>query len=633
VTNAAVSRAEAAPAVFRAGPGAVLALVLFCVYGGLALSVDFPRAALGLQSDEATYYMMGYSLALDGDLTYRREDLVRVWREFPTGPSGVFLKRGRDVTAWGFMRRPPFIWTSSVPDADTSRYFFGKSFIYSAFAAPFVRLFGTNGFLFFHAILLALVAWCGYLFLHARMPATPALLLTGAFLMASVVPVYFVWITPELFIFSMAFLAYFCWLYKEVAPARRAGWLLGGASDHAAAILLGVVTFSKITNALLMPPIVLWQLWRRQWRRAIVSSAAFVAVAGGLYAINTAISGEWNYQGGVDRSTFVAEFPLQTPRSGFDVGMEKERNEALTEIIFDRRVFWTNLAHNLAYVFVGRFAGIGAYFFPAVFALAGFVIAFRRRPGWQYLVAAAAVAQLLAFIVATPYTWNGGGGSVGNRYFMSAYGLFLFLMPALQRFSLAFVPWIVGALFTAPIVLNPFYASFYPGSYAKHGPLRWLPVELTLVYDWPINTDASRVRLWFGDHPGVGDRGFQIYYFDDNAYLPEADKSFWVKGESRAEFLIKTDRASSQVVLTLTAGAVATDVVASVGRRTQRVSLRAGEQQRVFFRLDPGFLYQGTWPVWTASVSSSRGFVPIFHETATSDVRYLGVRVDPMLVE
>ena len=56
-------------------PGAIFALLLLCVYGGLALAVDFPRAAFGIQSDEATYYMMGYSLALDGDLTYRREDL------------------------------------------------------------------------------------------------------------------------------------------------------------------------------------------------------------------------------------------------------------------------------------------------------------------------------------------------------------------------------------------------------------------------------------------------------------------------------------------------------------------------------------------------------------------------------
>jgi hypothetical protein len=620
-------------------PGAMLALLLLCVYGGLALSVDFPRAALGIQSDEATYYMMGYSLALDGDLTYRREDLVRVWREFPSGPSGVFLKKGRDVTDWGFMRRPPFVWTTSVPDPDPSRYYYGKSFIYAAFAAPFVRLLGTNGFLVFHAVLLALVAWCGYVFLLARMRAAAGAILTGSFLLASVVPVYFVWIAPELFNFAVGFLAYFCWLYTLVATREQAPWgmrwLFGGANDLAASVLLGIVTFSKVTNASLFPPILAWMLWRREWRRAIVSTIAFAAVAGGLFAINIAISGEWNYQGGEDRASFYNEYPLQTPESRFEkIGVTKERNEALTEIIFDRRVFVTNLVHNLGYFVAGRYTGLLPYFFPALFALIAFVLGFRRRPAWQYFVVAAALAQMLTFIVGTPYTWHGGGGSVGNRYFMNAYGLTLFVMPVVPRLWLAFVPWIVGVLFTAPLVLNPFYASFYPGSYAKHGPLRWLPVELTLVYDWPINTDTSRVRVWFGDHPPEHkDLGFQIYFFDDNAYLPEGDKSFWVKGESRAEFLIKTDKPISRAVLTLTAGVVPTDVVVTVGRRTQQVSLAAGEQQRVFFSLDPGFLYQGTWPVWTASVSSSRGFVPIFHETGSSDTRYLGVRVDPMLIQ
>ena len=618
-------------------PGAVLALLLLCVYGGLAISVDFPRAALGIQSDEATYYMMGYSLALDGDLTYRREDLLRVWREFPSGPSGVFLKKGRDIIDWGFMRRPPFVWTTTVPDPDPSRYFYGKSFIYSAFAAPFVRLLGTNGFLVFHAVLLALVAWCGYVFLLARMRAATAAILTAGFLMASVVPVYFVWIAPELFNFAVGFLAYFCWLYKLVATREQAPWgmrsLFGGASDTAASVLLGIVTFSKITNVLLFPPLLVWMLWRREWRRAIVSTIAFAAVAGGLYAINIAISGEWNYQGGEDRASFYHEYPLQTPGSTFEVGVTKERNEALTDIIFDRRVFATNLAHNLGYFIVGRYSGLLPYFFPALFALIAFVVGFRRRPAWQYFVVASALAQMLTFIVATPYTWHGGGGSIGNRYFMSAYGLLLFVMPALPRLWVALVPWVVGALFTAPLVLNPFYASFHPGSYAKHGPLRWLPVELTLVYDWPINTDSSRVMVWFGDHEDGKDPGFQLYFFDDNAYLPAENKTFWVKGESRAEFLIKTDKPMSKAVLTLTAGPVPTDVVMRVGRRTQQISLKAGEQQRVFFNLDPGFLYQGTWPVWTASVSSSRGFVPIFHEAGSTDTRYLGVRVDPMLIQ
>ena len=221
-------------------PGAVLALLLLCVYGGIAVSVDFPQAAMGIQSDEATYYMMGHSLAQDGDLTYRRDDLLRVWKDFDTGPAGVFLKRGSDIVEWGFMRRPPFFWTRLAPDPDGSRLYFGKSFIYPLVAAPLVKVFGTNGFLVLHALLLGGVAWCAYLFLHARAPALPSVLLADAFVMASVVPVYFVWITPELFNFALGCFAYFCWLYKEVASPdhmpRRLRWLAGPRSDVAAAL-------------------------------------------------------------------------------------------------------------------------------------------------------------------------------------------------------------------------------------------------------------------------------------------------------------------------------------------------------------------------------------------------------------
>lgn len=619
-------------------PGLLLAAVILSLYGGLALSVDFPRAAFGLHSDEATYYMMGHSLAEDGDVTYRREDLVRVWREFPGGPSGLFLKRGRDILDGGLMLRPPFFWTRTQPDPDGSRLFFGKSFIYPLFAAPFVAAFGTNGFLVFHAVLLTLVAWCAFLFLHARMRADIAALLAGAFLMVTVVPVYFVWIAPELFNFSLGLLAYFCWLYKEVAPAshvgRRARWLLSSSSDVVAVVLVGIATFSKVTNALLVVPIVVWLAWRRRWGRAALVSALFFGVAAGLFAVNTAIAGEWNFQGG-ERATFYWEFPYQNPTATFDTLVQKlhGRDEALTDIIFDPRVFWTNLRHNIKWFFVGRYAGLVAYFFPAVFVLAAYLLTLRRRPLWQHLVFASGVAQILVFIVMTPYTWNGGGGSVGNRYFMSAYGVFLFLMPAVSRVSVALIPWIIGAIFTAPLVLRPFAASFRPGDNAKSGPLRLLPVELTTVYDWPINTDPTRVRVWFGNYPEGSSPGFQIYFFDDNAYQQEVDKSFWVKGESRAEFLIKTDRPMKRLQLTLSAGAAATTVKAVLSGRSQEVSLQPGESRQILFAMPTGFPYQGQWPVWVASVSSSAGFTPIFIDPAAKDTRYLGVRVTPILVE
>jgi hypothetical protein len=631
---------EAQPALSTAAPpsyapGGWLVIAILCLYGGLALTVDVPRASMGIFSDEATYYMMGHSLAQDGDLTYRREDLVRVWREFPSGPAGVFLKRGKDVIDWGLMLRPPFVWTRAQPDPDRSRLFYGKAFIYPLAAAPFVRVFGTNGFLVLNAILLALVVWCGYLFLHATMRPAIAASLAGAFVFASVVPVYAVWIAPELFNFALGGLAYFCWLYKEVAPPNRirgrSRWLLGSASDVAAAALIGMAAFSKLPNALLMPPIVLWQIWRRQWGRAALSSAVFALACAGLFGINTAISGEWNYQGG-ERNTFYWEFPFQTADSGFEVGAAKSRDEPLTEIIFDPAVFWTNLRHNLFWYFTGRYSGLVAYFFPALFAMAAFLFAARRRPLWAYLVLAGALAQVLFFVIVTPYTWMGGGGSVGNRYFIGAYGVFLFLTPPIRSAALAALPWIVGGFFMAKLVLNPFETSMHPGRYADHGPLRWLPVELSNANDLPINTDTTRVRVWFGDNEEQGDPGFQIYFLDDKAFGREADRSFWTKGSSRAQFMIKTDRPMKRLVLTLTAGPVPTRVTASLSGRRQDASLQPGGSQQIAFAMDAGFPYQGRWPVWIASVSSSNGFVPIFEGDGT-DTRYLGVRVKPTLVE
>jgi hypothetical protein len=639
-TVAAVKAAAESPD-FRLG--GVLALVLLAVYGGVALTVDFPRAAIGIQSDEATYYMMGHSLAEDGDLTYRRQDLERVWKEFSSGPTGLFLKRGRDVLEGGAMLRPPFVWFRTQADPDPARFFYGKSFIYPVFAAPFVKIFGTNGFLLFHALLLAGVAWCAFLFLHARAPAIPSAVVAGAFIMATVVPVYYVWITPELFNFALGFFAYFCWLYKEVAPRERMPWGLrwtaGARSDLAAAVLLGIATFSKPSNALLFVPLALWLIWRRRPARLIVASALFVGVAAGLFAINTAISGEWNYQGG-ERRTYYWEFPFQTPRSTFETGTPMARDEAQGDVILQESVFWTNFGNNLKWYFVGRYSGLIAYFFPAVFALVAFLAGARNRPVWQWLVLASGLAQILLFVITLPYTWFGGGGSVGNRYFMGFYGIFLFLLPPIASAAVAIVPWIVGGIFMAKLVLNPFATSVAPGVYTESGPLRMLPVELSNVNDLPINTERSERVVWFGDDPdrqaGTKDPGFQIYFLDRNAFR-EADKSFWVKGESRADFLIKTDRLMKRLTLTLTAGPVPATVRADLEGRSQEVEIPAGDSRQITFAMGRGFPYMKNDDgkprfVWTASVSSSTGFVPLFTEGG-ADTRFLGVRVRPLLVE
>ncbi len=600
--------------------------MFLCVYGTLALTVDFPRAAQGFKSDEATYYMMAYSLIEDADLAYTKDDLVRVWREFPRGPAGVFLKKGRTL--------------GGEVDPNPNRLYYAKSFIYPLCAAPFVKVFGTNGFLVLHALLLSIVILCGYLFLHARSGPLVSAVLASGFVMVSVVPVYFVWLMPEVFNFSLVFLAYFCWLYKEVArpePAPpRMQWLFSGRSDVVAAVLLGIATFSKVTNALLFAPIVLWQVWTLVRARSIrtstvlASALAFVLLAGGLFAINKTISGEWNYQGG-DRETYYFEFPFQNEVPKHELGLSKSRGEVMmSHIIFNPRTFTSNLIHNLEYFFVGRHTGLLGYFFPSLFAMTAFLLAPRQRPAWQWLVLGSGLLQGLVFIVATPYTWHGGG--VGNRYFFSGYGVMLFVLPPIQSLGVAFAPWIVGSLFVAPMVLNPFVASFHSEDNAKSGPLRLLPVELTLVNDLPVNNEPQHARLWFGDI-GRGDPGFLVYLLDDNAYNRDPDKSFWTRGRARAEFIIKTDKPIRRATFTLTAGAVATDVRVTIGRRSENVHLEPGDTRDVTFSMPPGLPYEKEVQAlaWTGSVFSSAGFTPIFFDANSSDSRYLGVRVQPWL--
>ena len=147
-----------------------------------------------------------------------------------------------------------------------------------------------------------------------------------------------------------------------------------------------------------------------------------------------------------------------------------------------------------------------------------------------------------------------------------------------------------------------------------------------------MNTDPEHARIWFGDTV-AGDPGFLVYFLDDNAYGRELDKSFWTRGRSRAEFIIKTDRPMRRAIFTLTAGPVADDVRVEIGGHTQDVHLDPGQSKDVSLAMGSGTPFEKEVHalVWLASVTSSSGFTPIFYDEHASDARYLGVRVRPVL--
>lgn len=620
----------------RRRAGWMATAMVFAVFAGLSLWIDpvdvrrtpvDPTATPGFQSDEATYYLMAHSLVRDFDLEYRHEDIVRTRAEFPLGPSGVFLKRGTTL--------------DGAPDPDTSRLFYGKSFIYSLTAAPFVALFGTNGFYLWNSVLLAAGFFFAYLFLSARSGVTLSLLLAGGLIFPTVVPVYWAWITPELFNCVLGLGAYFCWLYKFVAPipsSSRTAWLRGPASDVVAALIIGVLTFSKLSNGLLGAPLGLWWLWHRDWKRAALIAGAFALSAGTLVGVNTAVSGQWSYQGGgevADRRTCHEAFPFERPEQGLDVCKRMSTDAALTDVWFSPEFFWSNLRHNAGYFVAGRYGGVLPYFFPVVLATFLLVATRRTRESWQWLVFGSIVAQAVVFLITQPYSYFGGGGSVGNRYFMGAYGMTVFLFPPVRSWIVGLLPWVVGGLFMAPLVVSPFDSSMRPADPAGRGPLRLLPVELTNLNNLPLMTErALRVRD-FGNKSGHPT--FQLVYLDKNSWQREADGlSFWTKGYSRAELLVRTNEPERRLELTFRGVTKPTTVEVDLEGQRATVSLKPGQTSVVQLSPPRGFKYgyfqDQTSYIWHLAITTDSGFVPTDENPDAHDSRLLGVLVTPLII-
>jgi len=321
----------------------IIILVIFAFVFSLSLFINLPALQGNfLFADEAIYYSMTQSLAQDFDLEYTKKDLIRYYETFDAGPLGIFLKKGKE-----------------------GKLFFAKSYAYPLFAAPFVRLFGSNGFLVFHSILLLMLLLMGFTYFSIENKASLSLVSILTFLFASVAGVYIFWISPDFFNLSLVFSALFFWLYKhKPSPAenqntpgmRFQSFLLSDWSDYLASFLVGIAVFSKPPNIVLMGPLVLYSLLKRQIGKAVLITLVFTVTAGAFFGVNHLTTGEWNYQGG-ERKTFYGEggYPLEKDTITFDSARGGlMSSEAYTE----KHLLPAKFAFiNLFYYFFGRFTG------------------------------------------------------------------------------------------------------------------------------------------------------------------------------------------------------------------------------------------------------------------------------------
>jgi hypothetical protein len=507
-----------------------------------------------------------------------------------------------------------------------------------------------NGLLLFHVLLWALCVWAGFVFLRARSGGRPRapdsdasdprdghgsdgaaggagapFLFSLAFFGISITPIYLVWLTPEILHVALVFLACFLWLYREVAPppgeqvGRWARFLRGSSSLWVGAILLGIATFSKPPNLLLVGPpvILLWQ--RRRWLAGLAVGMLTGLTILACFGVNGLISGDFNYQGG-DRKTFYGRFPFADPDTRYDdAGISMSTNELGSDEIRDEEAFGGRLRRNAFYFVAGRHAGFVPYFFPGVVVLVLWAARRSARPLWQWSILAVVVASVLALMVVLPYSWAGGGGPPGNRYFLSIYPTLFFLTPPLTSIGPALAAWAGGAAFVAHILVNPFVAAKSPWQNAQRGLLRRLPVELTMVNDLPVMLNGARARVPYGQDPGL-----LLYFLDEHTYLPEP-AGLWVAGGETSEIIVRTDQPLDRFTVTLRAIAP-TRVRLSAGGAARETTLAPGTVATLTVPAD-GVATRGAH-AFLFRVSTSGGAVPALVDPNSRDPRYLGVLME-----
>ena len=594
--------------VARVALGATVAALVLA-----ALAVDLARLSGGqFWGDGATYHAMAWSLAEDGDLRYEARDLLRTRREFASGPQGLFLKRASGGLEWDPAAGFPW-WRRAR--AEDGRLYYAKGFAYPLLAAPFVRLVGTRGLLVLNALVMGSALALGWGILRRR-GASPsmALVVVGALVLACVAPVYLVWPTPEILGFG-------------VITAALAAWAAG--RPLVSAVLFGVAGYLKPPNVLMAAPLGLDPLLsgagegRAGIRRGLAESlrrgSVLAATTVLLYGVNAAVTGEANYQGG-ERKTFYGRFPFDEHGSTFDSagvwmttdhlgplveGGDEGRLSARTGPLRAQGEIVESFGRNLFYFWAGRFGGALAYFPAATLAL---LLLLPRGPRDRAggLALFAIVLSWLGYIALIPDNWYGGGGTVGNRYFLNLLPAFLFLVPKGRERLVAAGGLFGAAVFLAPVLASPVQHALRPGDHATRGPFKLLPAELTMLNDLSVFTEAWRKKRPFAD---VGDArtgraaepdAYFLYFMDDATFGKETyggRDGFWLRGGERAEVVVRAfDLAPVRSVVLRVLGGPRGDVVtARLGWSWERVTVGPGQERTIALPAGRGVRYYDTY--------------------------------------
>jgi hypothetical protein len=543
------------------------------------LTLGKPGLPPHLKADEAAYYLAAQSLAYDHNLRVEPRDVDRAFEEFPFGPVNNMIVMSDD--GWHTVH-------------------YAKPYIYSLCGAPFARLAGANGMLFFNMVLTMAMMWMGYLYLRRYNTPGLAALFAASFFLLSVGFSYVFWIQPEVFnMFSVAACLFFGLprIDETGLPDRRRELLYALLSGG----VLALAVYDKpMFAAVGLAP--LWAYFRdRRWRTLGVWVLGAVLSMAVIAGVSWRLTGHLSpYLGGGGRQGVTLCEPGKVPinpeivkvrEAGGGGGGGGKHIASVPNSTTGNHWTWLfrapdvtlyEEAENIGYFLVGRHTGMLVYTPFAALALIFFLLHGRRRSGERWVLLAALTAVALYFLTFIAWNWQGGGGFVGNRYFITAIPAFLFLVTEIRPPRLLLAGHVIAGLFLAPLLFTPFGAVVPEPTLQAHvrgGPFRFLPLELSL------RNVPGYERVQLGDLRVVGRR---------DVFVPQGEQ-MWVAGASRVELYFIGAHPLPKAVFQVTNFAPgnhveirmgkAREVMDFGGEETRRVQIDSGEPFTVITRL------------------------------------------------
>lgn len=553
-----------AAARFAVGALAAVLLVLVATLGK-------PGLPPNLKADEAAYHMMAQSLAFDRDLVVEVADIDRSFDDFHYLPTRNVVLATTDG------------WQSVT---------YGKPWVYSAFGAPLVRLFRGNGLLVLNMLLFVAMIASAASRLARRDHDGPTTLFVVLFFLLSNAFAYVFWLQPEVFLMASAFFAVRC---AEVAAASlgRRRFLLAALSG----LILALGTYHKpMLAAFALAAVV---VLRRERPIASVASwlLGFLGALGLVAAISIELTATPSAYLGVTRqgvticepgrlplddvAAILAPAPPPPQAAGAEVDdtATADTSPPVATTASPTGGSWSWIfrvppleprafAQSLGSFLWGRHTGMLAYMPFALVAVGLFLRHARRdRDGWALLVSIAAVGLFTLLFI--PFNWHGGGGFVGNRYFVIAYPAFVLLVPRVSRLALG-MGTLLGALFTSVLLFAPFGLPVPEPTLQAHvrnPPFRLLPLEIQLR-----------------NLPGyISQRSAGTFLLGRREQILPRDEVLWLEGNSRVEVHLASDAPTEPLALLVRSAAPNNHISLSLDGEHQELTLERDEGHRVDF--------------------------------------------------